>query len=202
VEGKYTYCGCNGCQRRLIERQRPPVTTGTLRASVDGLSRDLDRITDRVERVSQGVYETRAGSYRARCSHCPWTMALKTGGAAEMSVREHARTCLTRRGLTAGKLPPEGWRQVGTLLASAGGTTSTDPLLQVAMDVLSRGDDFNQGGFLLLVDDKGRVVEGGEILHGLSSQGGPLVAYVRVAGPLAKAHPEGARVFVKGAALA
>lgn len=142
-------------------------------------------------------YLTRAGTYRATCAYCPWTRHLRTEGAGELAVREHARTCLKRFGVAAGKQPPEGWRQIGTLLAAAGGSPSSDPSLEVAMDIMSRDSDFNPGRFLVLVDQRGRAAEGGEILHSLSASHGALIAYVRVAGPLARVYPEGTGVFAQ-----
>lgn len=142
-------------------------------------------------------YLTRAGTYRASCAYCPWTQQLGTEGAGYLAVREHAHTCLARIGVKAGKKPPDGWRQVGSLLAAIEPTASRDPLIQVAADIMSRVRDYEPGGMLLLTDPGGRVVEGGQILESSYPDGGALLVHARIAGPLRKAHPHLAGVWVR-----
>lgn len=141
-------------------------------------------------------YIARDGSYRARCAYCPWNLALKTEGAAELSIREHSRSCLKRAGVTVGKQPPEGWWRVGSLTVAAGPVETSEPLLQISLDIMSRRSDLRRGGLLLLTDASGRVAEGGEVRCAPYPAAGLLVA-LRVAGPLARAHACGAGVWVR-----
>jgi hypothetical protein len=214
AHGRWTSCGCEPMRQPcakvpasgergvfcLVHNEGDPQCTvyprGTLASDVEALH---EAVTGMAKRISDALTNasTATGAYHARCSHCSWRRVLKTDGAAETLLREHSRSCLARAGVTVGKKPPEGFKQVGSLLAVHIPRPVSEPMLQVAADILSREPDFNPGGFLLLTDDKGRVVEGGEIRHSLHPLNGPLAVNVRVAGPLEKAHPRGAGVWVR-----